>query len=435
MALPARSIGVRLALQRARASGALEAKPPAQIPPAAIELEYARLVRALVMRAARAAYADLLRELPALLAGARARRGDGDQRLDDKNEEQRAREAVRKAKRKMERDLGEKPIRSIADRVARDTDRHNRQQLNRQIRAVVPVDIIDNDGKSMRPIIDGFLAENVALIQDLTPGLASRIEATVLKALTTGQTHDQLERELQAKAFGYAEQRAELIAIDQIGKLYGQINIQRMRDLGITEFEWVSAHDERVRGNPNGRYKKAVPSHWHRHGKTFAIANPPLGRNGEREYPGTPVRCRCTASPVLSSLPVDLPDPGEAGLEAMLAGEQPRPQLSIVSPAPRLPVATAEQLMARAAREAQIAGERVAWEANRNRILAARAGIKEPAATTLTPRAGTKAYLQSARAKLRRGEPLNGHERIALFEAERIANQIVIMPEGEKKRP
>ncbi len=370
-ALPARSIGVRLVLQRARATGALDVVPPPQRPPDAIELEYSRVVRGLVMRAARAAYADLLRELPALVAGARARRGDADQRVDDKNEEQRAREAIRKAKRRMERDLGEKPIRSIAQGAARDVDRHNRRELDRQIRAVVPVDLIGDDGKNLRPVIDGFIAENVALIQDITPGLASRIEASVLKALTTGQTHDQLERELQAKAFGYAEQRAELIAIDQTGKLNGQINRQRQLDLGITEFDWLTAHDERVRGNPDGRYKKASPSHWHRHGKRFRWDAPPLGRNGEKEYPGTPIRCRCTGTPVLSSILADLPDPGEAGLEAALAGQQPRPPLSLVPPKPAM--AQADLVRAsRAAREAAIALERAQWDAERRRLLAVR---------------------------------------------------------------
>jgi SPP1 gp7 family putative phage head morphogenesis protein len=349
-------------LSRVRQSGAM----PHQQPPTAIELEYTRAVRTMVRRAMHAAYAPLLRELPAMVAGARERRGD--LRQDDKNEERRARKGVARARRQMARDLDERTVRSAAGAAADQVNRHNRVQLGRQFEAVLGIDPIGKD-KNLRPVVEGFLHENVALIQDITPGLASRIEATVLKALTTGTLHEDLARQLQERAFGYAEERAELIAIDQVGKLYGQINIQRMRDLGITHFIWMSALDERVRGNPTGKYRHAKPSHWDRHGKVFEISAPPLGKNGEREYPGTPIRCRCIAAPVIDDILAGLEDPGEAGLEAALAGQPARPQLALVPPARRGPAP--EQVAARAAREAQVQLERAAWEAERAAKLAA----------------------------------------------------------------
>lgn len=343
---------------------------PAQQPPTAIELEYVRVVTGLVRRAMRVAYEPLLRMLPGLVAGARARRGDA-LRLDDKTEEAQARREVRRARRRMAQDLSEPTIRGVAGKAASDVERHSHAQLGRQLRSVLGVDPLGPDAKKLKPIIDGFIHENVALIQDLTPGLASRIEGTILKALTEGTLHEDLARQLQERAFGYAEQRAELIAIDQVGKLYGQLNIQRMRDLGVTHFKWMSAHDERVRGNPTGKYRKATPSHWDRHGKVFSIADPPKGKNGEKEYPGTPIRCRCIAAPEVDTLLAGLVDPGEAGLEAALAGEQVRPALALVPPA--RPGPTPEQVAARAAREARAAAERAAWDAERLAKLAARA--------------------------------------------------------------
>ena len=189
---------------------------PAQQPPTAIELEYVRVVTGLVRRAMRVAYEPLLRMLPGLVAGARARRGDA-LRLDDKTEEAQARREVRRARRRMAQDLSEPTIRGVAGKAASDVERHNHAQLGRQLRSVLGVDPLGADAKKLKPIIDGFIHENVALIQDLTPGLASRIEGTILKALTEGTLHEDLARQLQERAFGYAEQRAELAKLGPDG--------------------------------------------------------------------------------------------------------------------------------------------------------------------------------------------------------------------------
>ena len=310
--LTAGSIAARLAIQQARATGQIKRRRrlPAQQPPTAIELAYVRTVKSLVMTAARAAFAPLLARLPDLVAGAARRRGD-DLRLDDRNEEEQARQAVADGRAEMARQLDEHTVSGAARRVAGDVDRHVAGQLGRQIRAGLGIDLGTGDDRRTRAIVEGFIHENVALIQDITPGLASRIEGTILKALTTGTIHEDLAKQLEEKAFGYAEQRAELIAIDQVGKLTGQINRQRNMDLGITHFEWCCVLDVRVRGNPSGRYKRAKPSHWERHGKVFSWADGAPGRNGEKEFPGTPVRCRCGPKPVLDTLLEDLPDPGE----------------------------------------------------------------------------------------------------------------------------
>lgn len=366
------ALATRLVVQHARAAGQLSRrrKLPRQLPPTAIELAYVRAVKALVIGAAREAYAPLLRELPALVAGAARRRGDS-LHLDDKTEEERARELVRQGRDRMAAALDERAITGAARKVAADTDRHVAGQLGRQIKAGLGIDLVNPDDRRLKAIVDGFIHENVALIQDLTPGLASRIESTVLKALTTGTLHEDLAKQLQDNAFGYAENRAELIAIDQVGKLTGQLNRQRQLDLGVTQFVWKTVGDERVRGKQGGKYPKAKPSHDARDGKTYSWADGVAGRNGEREFPGTPIRCRCHAEPVLDKLLEDLPDPGADVDLSAVEGKPPVPALSLVPPAPARPIASPEQIAARAAREAQIAAERQAWEAHRQTVLAA----------------------------------------------------------------
>ena len=46
--------------------------------------------------------------------------------------------------------------------------------------------------------------------------------------------------------------------------------------------------DERVRGNPNGKYPNAKYNHWEREGQIFSVDEPP-----EDGHPGEPIRCRC----------------------------------------------------------------------------------------------------------------------------------------------
>lgn len=296
----------RAALQ-ARARGHAPQSMPAQLPPTRIEDGYAHRLRSHVRRAIAVAYAPLLRELPGLVSRARAERGDNaDWRSDASNSGRAASALIRSAHRDMARAL-----RSVAAGEARgaakDVDDHVRVQLGGQVRAVLGVGLAGDE--RIKPVIGGFVHENIKLITGLTPRLAADIEGAVQRALTTGQLHEDLARVI-ADRLGISERRAELIAIDQVGKLNGQLNIQRQKDLGLAEFIWQTVEDERVRGNPLGKYPNAVPSHYDRNGKRYSMDDPPRGTNGEREYPGTPIRCRCSGTPVLDAV---LPDAAPEG--------------------------------------------------------------------------------------------------------------------------
>jgi SPP1 gp7 family putative phage head morphogenesis protein len=95
--------------------------------------------------------------------------------------------------------------------------------------------------------------------------------------------------------FGFARSRAKLIARDQTSKFNGSLNRIRQQQAGITEYRWSTSHDERVRGNPDGKYPNARPSHWAREDKVFAWDKPPSDG-----HPGEPINCRCVALAVLN---------------------------------------------------------------------------------------------------------------------------------------
>lgn len=147
--------------------------------------------------------------------------------------------------------------------------------------------------QDIAPTIEVATARSVALIRGVTDDLAKRIETTILDMVTQGRSNAAIAEAL-GEAFGFGRKRAKLIARDQAAKFNAALNRLRQQQAGVTEYVWWTVLDERVRGNPSGKYPNAKPSHWDRHGKTFKWSAGPADGN-----PGEPINCRCIARPVL----------------------------------------------------------------------------------------------------------------------------------------
>lgn len=295
---------------------------PRQASPKHIARDYERALNALIGKpVVRAAFADLLRELPFLLASAKRERGDGMPRLDsiiaalspvdrvmawlaykrDAGEGKKVSELIDKARAQLASALKPNAIEALAIKFGEQTSTFQRIQLNRQTKAALGVDIFTGN-KGERARLEGFAQENVALIKGIGGEVATRIEKLVTRALTSGTLHGDLALQLEAE-FGFSEKRAALIARDQIGKYYGQINAARQKDLGIKRFTWRTVGDERVRDSP----KDPEYNHVDLDGQVFSYDDPPFG-----QLPGEPVLCRCSAEPVFDDL---LADDDEDGVE------------------------------------------------------------------------------------------------------------------------
>lgn len=224
----------------------------------------------------------------------------------DAGEGKKARELIERAKTTIAGTITQDQLEKLADAFAKRTATHQRIAMNKQVHAALGADVFTSDAR-LPPLIDAFVDANVGLIRGLTDEVAKRVEARVLAAIQAGTLHKDLAKQLDDE-FAFGEERAKLIANDQIGKAYGQIASARHREMGITRFVWRTANDRRVRGTPGGKYPKARPSHYDRNGKTYSYDDPPKGRHGEPELPGEPVRCRCTAEPVFDDILAGLDD-------------------------------------------------------------------------------------------------------------------------------
>lgn len=160
----------------------------------------------------------------------------------------------------------------------------NRLQLQRQFRAALGIDVLQSEPQ-IGPRLQAWAAENVALIKSVPTRYFGEIETWALQALRKGERAEEIARDLQER-FDVSESRARLIARDQVGKLNGQLNIARQRDVGVERWVWRTSEDERVR-----------PEHEELDGRVYTIDDSPA-----EGYPGEPIACRCTAEPLVQEL-------------------------------------------------------------------------------------------------------------------------------------
>jgi|GEM_PF-1110486 len=180
------------------------------------------------------------------------------------------------------------------DRIFNGEEERHRQRLVEQVKARVGIDlgyIISRDNLS--EVMNLAMQRAVGAIQGLNDDVAKRVEAKIMTAVLSGLAAPALAKIL-SETFGWAMKRAKFIARDQIETFNGNLNKFRQQQLGVTKYKWSTAMDERVRGNPDGRYPHARPSHWAREGETFSWDDPPEGG-----HPGEDYNCRCVAIAVL----------------------------------------------------------------------------------------------------------------------------------------
>lgn len=133
----------------------------------------------------------------------------------------------------------------------------------------------------LKPLADGWVGENTALIKSLPTRLHPELEGIVRRGVMNGQSVKDIKAQIKER-YSVTDYRAKLIAQDQTLKLNANLTKHRLQSVGVTQYIWRSVHDSRVR-----------PEHVDRDGKPYSWEK---GAGGEN--PGQPVRCRCRAEPI-----------------------------------------------------------------------------------------------------------------------------------------
>lgn len=247
--------------------------------PIATERTYAKNLRELVAYANKLIEDRLFPELPRIIREAKA------ERMDAYHET--LTEIVDTVKGEFGDRYTETEIRRLASDEANQVSNFNRNQLTRIVSNAVGTDVFLTE-PYLQSTLDSFVKDNVDLITSIPQDQFTEIEATVKRAIRSGQSVKDTEKIIK-KRWSDAlkdkpKNRAELIARDQNGKLFGELNHLRQKEFGIDEYIWRGVLDDRERS-----------THRKHEGKKYSWDKPPSNTG----HPGWDYQCRCVAQPVI----------------------------------------------------------------------------------------------------------------------------------------
>lgn len=174
--------------------------------------------------------------------------------------------------------------RIVANSFAEDVNSANKQRFYKAMENAVGVDlnnVLQNEG--LEDIMFATTRENVALIKTIPEEYFKKIEGIVLRGTMQGNTAGSMIDKIRETG-NVTKNRARLIARDQTSKINSALNQQRSQNLGVEEYVWRTAGDERVRD-----------SHKSKNGKVFRWDSPPK----DTGHPGQDIQCRCVAQAII----------------------------------------------------------------------------------------------------------------------------------------
>lgn len=172
-------------------------------------------------------------------------------------------------------------IAGLAAHYAKRTADHHRIEFAQQLEDAKWVNIAMLD-RRIPGAVSQFVHENVALIRKLQGATLDHLETLLYRGISSGMGVEELGLTISER-FGISERHARFIARDQIQKLDSKVTELRHFEMGITQYDWWTMLDPKVR-----------KTHRPRHAKRFLYSDPPSGG-----HPGTEAGCRCRQVPFL----------------------------------------------------------------------------------------------------------------------------------------
>lgn len=136
-----------------------------------------------------------------------------------------------------------------------------------------------------------------------------KVQSIVLEYTKNDLPYDELVSRILSVSDSFTTNYANFLAKDLTGTLNSVINKELQVGIGINNYYWQSAADERVRGRPGGKYPNALPSHWEIDGKVCnwqdtSKYSPDYGKTWLPKtstmpyvHPGMAWQCRCVGVP------------------------------------------------------------------------------------------------------------------------------------------
>ena len=260
-------------------------RPRKMLFPLNAEKQYAENILRIVNVVAQATKDILFPSLPMLTAQAQATRGDS--WADD------VETLTKRIKLRVDQEIQNEG--SYAELAATSVADFNQKQWKALVKESIGIDIFTHE-PWLNDHLKSWAKENADLIVTLEDDAIKQVSRWTQKGIREGWRHEDIAKNIEER-FDVSRSRAKFIARDQTAKLNADITKARQTQVGVKKYVWRDSRDERVRGNPGGKYPNAKPSHWDRNGQTFSWDKPPEGG-----HPGQTYNCRCTAEPDLKGL-------------------------------------------------------------------------------------------------------------------------------------
>ena len=187
----------------------------------------------------------------------------------------------------------EKLASTFVSQVSRAEKRNLATQIAAQIgkekaKKIIGLDLFSDS--NIRTTTVKAVKQNVDLITTIPKQYLDRVESSVVSGLNEGKLTKTIAKEIK-EATGVTQRRADFIANDQLGKVYGDTTRARQEKLGLKQFRWRTSGDNHVRD-----------SHAAFDGKVYDWSVGAELPDGRFVIPGQDFNCRCTAEMVESAL-------------------------------------------------------------------------------------------------------------------------------------
>lgn len=179
-------------------------------------------------------------------------------------------------------------------------------QWGKQTNAVLgmPYNSLPEDWAGTREM---WLQSAYLSLKKMASDFNTQISSALMMGLMSHWTYEDFVEHFQSLEKKSTNTPIALLARNSTGLLVGSIIAGYSSSIKNDEYIWHTAMDERVRGNPMGKYPKAIPSHYVMEGLICKWSDPTVfSRNGitwekkteimEFQSPSIPYGCRCTAS-------------------------------------------------------------------------------------------------------------------------------------------
>ncbi len=181
-------------------------------------------------------------------------------------------------------DLSSKPL---AEDMISDTDKMSQLGIQSSLRDIsggltLKTDFITG---SLKEAFSASISENVSLIKTIAPNYFGKINAAVMRSITTGNGLQDLVP-FFAKQKDITIRHARIMALDQTRKAYSHLNKERAVAMGVKKFEWIHSGGGH---NPRELHKRMS-------GNIYSFDDPPIidEKTGERGIPGDAINCKCS---------------------------------------------------------------------------------------------------------------------------------------------